>query len=123
MPSRAVLLLLAVAILGAGALWAVLRPEPGPARLSVAQLTENQETYDGRYVRTDGFVRRFGPEDGALRLHYVVEDHLFNRVKLDGADPAPFVGRAVEVVGRFRFTEGRGRVIEVERLAPAQPKT
>ncbi|HKY76235.1 MAG TPA: hypothetical protein VJS45_08855 [Acidimicrobiia bacterium] len=118
-PSRTVLVALVLALLGTGVLWVVLRPEPGPRRVSVAELTASQEAHDGRYVRTEGVVRRFGPEDGALRLHYVVEDDVANRVKLVGADPAPLVGRAVEVVGRFRFTEELGRFIEVERLAPA----
>ncbi len=63
-------------------------------------------------------VQRFGPEDGALRLHYVIADDADNRVRLDGGDPARFVGRAVEVVGLFRLTESVGRTIDVETIEP-----
>lgn len=114
------LLAAAAVILGAAAAWQAASGGDGvPQRLSLAQLAFGQEDYDGRLVRTGGVVQRFGPEDGALRLHYVIADEADNRVKLEGGDPARFVGRAVEVVGRFRMTETAGRTIDVERIEPA----
>jgi hypothetical protein len=61
-------------------------------------------------------VQRFGPADGARRLHFVIADDADNRVRLIGIDPAPYVGQAVEVVGRFRLTETSGRTIDVEGI-------
>ena len=108
---------LAAVAVALGALWLVADWEdPGPADLTLAQLAFGQEDYDGELVRTAGVVRRFGPEDGATRLHFVVEDADANRVELRGGDPAAYEGRAVVVVGRFRFTEAEGRVIDVERI-------
>ena len=107
---------LAVAVV-VGALWLVSdRDGSGPADVTLAQLSFGQEDYDGERVRTGGVVRRFGPEDGATRLHYVIEDEASNRVELDGGDAARYEGRTVEVVGRFRFSETEGRVIDVERI-------
>lgn len=114
----AVLLLAAVAVVGLGAAVAwqqVVGDDPRPERLTLADLVFGQEDYSGRRVRTSGVVQRFGPEDGALRLHYVISDEADNRVRLEGGDPARYVGRVVDVVGRFRMTD-RGRTIDVERI-------
>ena len=119
-PIRAVALVIIIAaifVVGTAAAWTALRRgDPAPERLTLGQLAFGQEDYDGRLVRTGGVVRRFGPEDGALRLHYVIEDGSLNRVRLAGGNPAGFVGRAVQVVGRFRFTETTGRTIDVEQI-------
>ena len=93
--------------------------DPRPERLTLAKLVFGQEDLSGRRVRTEGVVQRFGPEDGALRLHYVIADEADNRVRLVGDDVARYVGRAVEVVGRFRMTETSGRTIDLERIEPA----
>ena len=115
-PWVAVLTVVAVGV-GAVAAWrAVLGADSRPERITLAQLALGQEDYSGRRVRTGGVVQRFGPADGALRLHYVIADEADNRVKLVGGDPARYVGRAVEVVGRFRMTEAAGRVIDVHRI-------
>jgi hypothetical protein len=118
--------LLIVVATGAGAasVWrAVSGGERRPEQLTLAQLVFGQEDFSGRRIRTSGVVQRFGPEDGALRLHYVIADKADHRVKLDGGDPARFVGRAVEVVGRFRMTETAGRTIDVEQIEPGgQPR-
>ena len=111
--------LLAAAAIGVAAVAAWRAPgggDRGPERLTVAELSFGQEDYSGRRVRTGGVVQRFGPEDGALRLHYVIADEAGNRVKLVGGDPARYVGRAVEVLGRFHMVEAVGRTIEVERI-------
>ena len=121
MRTRALVLVIVAAIAVMGtvvARTAVRRGDHAPERLTLAQLAFGQEDYDGRVVRTGGVVRRFGPEDGALHLHYVIEDEAQNRVKLVGGDPARFIGRPVEVVGRFRFSDTAGRTIDVERLDP-----
>lgn len=116
-----VVVLAAAAVVGGGAasVWRARSGGAGaPERLTLAQLVFGQEDYSGRRVRTSGVVQRFGPEDGAIRLHYVIADESDHRVKLDGGDPARFVGRAVEVVGRFRLTERTGRTIDVEQIEP-----
>lgn len=90
--------------------------EPRPEPLTLAQLAFGQEDYSGRRVRTRGVVQRFGPTDGARRLHYVVADDADNRVRLVGIDPAPYVGQAVEVVGRFLMTDTSGRTLDVDHI-------
>ena len=88
-----------------------------PVGATVAELVVNQEGYDGRRVETAGVVRRFGPADGATRLHYVVEDQLSNRVAIVPNDVAErYTGQPVTVVGSFRFSEQDGRTIEIERI-------
>lgn len=90
----------------------------GPKTLSPAELSFAQEDYAGRLVATAGVVRRFGADQGATRLHLVLEDERQNRVELEGGGAERYVGRRVVVVGRFRFQEGSGRWIEVERIRP-----
>jgi hypothetical protein len=91
--------------------------ESGPTETSVAELVAKQEDYVGRLVETRGVVRRFGPEEGATRLHYVVEDKEANRVALVPNDTAaPYTGQEVLVVGSFRFSEQDGRNIQIERI-------
>ena len=103
--------------LGAAFVWRGLRnEESGPEPLTLAQLAFGQEDYSDRRVRTGGVVERFGPGEGARRLHYVIADEADNRVRLIGIDPVSYVGEAVEVVGRFRMTETFGRTLEVERI-------
>jgi hypothetical protein len=103
--------------LGGAFVWRGLRTEEsGPEPLTLAQLAFGQEDYSGRRVRTGGVVERFGPAEGARRLHFVIADGADNRVRLVGIDPASYVGQAVEVVGRFRMTETFGRTLDVERI-------
>lgn len=108
---RPVLLVLALLLAGCG-------PDgpAGPVMLTPAELAFAQEDYAGELVETAGTVRRFGPEDGATRLHFVVEDPEQNRIQLDGGDPERFVGQPVVVVGRFRYADATGRHIEVEEI-------
>jgi hypothetical protein len=90
-----------------------------PARVTLAELVADQDDYDGRRVETAGVVRRFGEADGATKLHYVVEDQQSNRVAIVPNGVAePHTGRQVVVVGLFRFSEGQGRSIEIERIEP-----
>jgi hypothetical protein len=87
--------------------------------VALAELVADQDDYDGRRVETTGVVRRFAEADGATRLHYVVEDQHANRVAIVPTDVAePHTGRPVVVVGLFRFSEGQGRSIEIERIEP-----
>ena len=91
-----------------------------PVRVMLAELVPDQDDYDGRRVETAGVVRRFGEADGATRLHYVVEDQRANRVAIVPDEVAEsHTGRQVVVVGLFRFSEGQGRSIEIERIEPA----
>lgn len=115
-PVVAALVVLAVG-LGASFVWRGLRnQESRPEPLTLAQLAFGQEDYSGRRVRTGGVVERLGPAEGARRLHYVIADEADNRVRLLGIDADPYVGNAVDVVGRFRMTETLGRTLEVERI-------
>lgn len=117
-PLLAVLVVVAVGA-AASVAWRGLRSgESRPEPLTLAQLAFGQEDYSGRRVRTGGVVERFGPGEGARRLHYVIADEADNGVRLVGADAASYVGQAVEVVGRFRMTETLGRTLEVERIEP-----
>ncbi len=116
----AVAILAAVASLGLALFWVASRDGGRrPEQLSLAQLAFGQEDYSGRLVHVAGVVQRFGPEDGALRLHYVIADTADNRVRLIGGDPARYLGQVVDVTGRFRFSETAGRTIDVETIGPA----
>lgn len=91
--------------------------DSGPARVTLAELVAGQEDYDGRLVETRGVVRRFGEAEGATTLHYVVEDHVANRVALRPNDVAErYAGQDVVVVGSFRSREQEGRSIEIQRI-------
>jgi hypothetical protein len=88
-----------------------------PVRVSLAELVEEQNGYQGRRVQTAGVVRRFDEAGGATKLHYVIEDEHANRVAILPNDIAErHTGQRVLVVGAFRFSEGRGREIEIERI-------
>ena len=116
---RSLLALLVTVALGVTAVVAWRAPggaDGGAEYLTLAELAFAQEDYSGRRVRTGGVVQRFGPDDGALRLHYVIADEADHRVKLVGGDPARYVGQAVEVTGRFRMVQAAGRTIEVEHI-------
>lgn len=112
------LAVLAIVVAAAAAGWLLIGDGSGGGvtSLTPGALTSAAEDYDGDRVRTAGVVRRFGPEDGATRLHFVIEDENQNRVGLIGGDPAAHIGRTVVVVGTFRFAPDRGRWIEVERI-------
>lgn len=115
-PLLAVLVVVTVGVAAAVA-WRGLRSGGSPPEpITLAQLAFGQEDYSGRRVRTGGVVERFGPAEGARRLHYVIADEADNRVRLVGIDAAPYVGQAVVVVGRFRMTETLGRTLEVESV-------
>jgi cytochrome c-type biogenesis protein CcmE len=89
----------------------------GPVKATLAELVTKQEDYVGRRVETGGMVRRFGQEEGATRLHYVVEDKEANRVALIPNDTAgPYTGQEVVVVGSFQFSEQDGRSIRIESI-------
>lgn len=84
---------------------------------TLAELVANQEGYDDRPVETNGVVRRFGAEEGATRLHYVVEDQRANRVAIVPNSMAErHTGQEVTVAGFFHFSEQEGRRIEITRI-------
>lgn len=81
--------------------------------MSLAELAEAQEQWDGRLVHTRGTVRTF-----AEPLHYWIEDADHNRVELlPHEEVAALVGTPVEVTGRFTFREGEGRRIAVDEVS------
>jgi hypothetical protein len=90
----------------------------GDSSVSLAQLAAKQESYAGKYVRTHGIVREF--EGGYVGLHYVIEDSQSNRVLIQPpAVAAPYVGRDVTVVGRFKWHAEGGRYIDADRVEPS----
>ena len=85
-----------------------------PVAVSLATLATYQEAYQGKQVRTEGVVRMFEPP-----RHCGIEDDQSTRVALEPvARVAPLLGWEVRVVGRFRFDDRMGRVIEVKEIAP-----
>lgn len=86
------------------------------AEVPLPVLANNPAAHDERRVATRGVVRRF--EDPR---HYWIEDEDLHRVELFPHERiATYLGEAVRVEGRFRFspTEGRRLMLErVERLS------
>lgn len=84
----------------------------GIAEVTLAELTTDQEGYDGRFVRVEGIVRAF--EDPP---HAWIEDAELNRVELQPLGSVePHVGERIRVEGRFTFRDDEGRRIVVEDL-------
>ena len=105
-----------LAILFAGLWLTACSDEEGVAEVPLPVLATQPAAHDDSRVATQGVVRHF--EDP---LHYWIEDEDLHRVEvLPHARIAPYLGEAVRVEGRFRFspTEGRRLTLErVERLA------
>jgi hypothetical protein len=86
-----------------------------PSNVSLAQLTTNEDAYDGRDIITEGTVRQFEDPDGTV--YDVIEDSRPNRVELKPASAASdYVGHQVELMGTFHFDDQDGRSITVERV-------
>lgn len=89
--------------------------DDSPVDVSLATLARQEDAYKGRLVRTQGVVRTFEQP-----RHYWIEDDYPNRVALEPEElVAPWLGQEVRVVGRFDFDERKGRVIEIEEIAPS----
>lgn len=83
--------------------------------VSLAQLSANQESYNGDQVSTSGTVREFS--DGGT-TYYVLEDADQDRVALEPAnEAAPYAGEDVTVTGRFTFGQETGRRIDVTTIS------
>lgn len=88
-----------------------------PTAVALAELATDEHAYLGETVQVVGTVRVFGEEPS--RRHYVIEDRRQHRVALvPGQDAAGFVGRRVEVVGRFDFSDTTGRLIRLDIIEP-----
>lgn len=112
--SRARQLLTGGLLLVLALLTACVNGQDRPIAVSLDELARKEASYDGKLVRTQGVVRSF-----ERPRHYWIEDAGLQRVGLVPGDVvAPLVDREVHVVGRFRFDERTGRVIEVERIEP-----
>lgn len=84
----------------------------GPFDVTLAALTEQQDAWIGRSVRTEGVVRTFDAP-----RHYWIEDPDLNRVELLPMDlVADLVGSTVRVTGQFTFRDDQGRQIHVEEV-------
>lgn len=95
----------------------------GTKQVSLAQLAENQETYDAQQVSTSGVIRK--ESNGSGGSVFLLSDGRGDLVELEPAGKAaPYIGRRVEVGGRFELDPRVGRVIEDSRisaLAVGQP--
>lgn len=75
-------------------------------------LADNPAAHDDSRVATQGVVRRF-----EAPLHYWIEDEDLNRVEIFPHERiAPFLGEAVRVEGRFRFSTSEGRRLTLESV-------
>ncbi|QFU02022.1 hypothetical protein FIU83_10255 [Halomonas sp. THAF5a] len=82
------------------------------AEVPLPVLASNPAAHDGRRVATSGVVRRF-----EAPRHYWIEDEDLHRVELfPHARIAPYLGGAVRVEGRFRFSPTEGRRLTLERV-------
>ena len=91
----------------------------GSKQVSLAQLAESQQVYDAEQVSTSGVVREErGGRGGSV---FLLSDGRGDLVELEpAAKAAPYIGRRVEVSGRFELDPRVGRVIEDSRVsAPA----
>ena len=87
----------------------------GPEDVSLAQLADRQEAYDGHHVHTRGLVHRL--QDVAGPYYYVIEDAQQHDAELQpGTTAAKYEGRQVEVVGVFHFSERSGRSITIDAV-------
>jgi hypothetical protein len=104
---------LAWTILGVTLIAGALLAACGPPAISLSQLVDHQEQYDGRTLTTSGSVRHFTDGGG----YDVVEDATGNRVLIrPGSAVSGYVGRSVTVTGRFSIDPSVGRVISVDSV-------
>jgi hypothetical protein len=87
---------------------------PAYQQLDLSMLVMQQNRLTGRAIRTHGMVRGFaGPR------HYWVEDGQLNRVALEpGELAAAWLGRQVEVAGRFYYHPEEGRRLVLDAIQP-----
>lgn len=91
----------------------------GTRDASLAELTQQQESWDGQRTRVQGMLRSFDDP-----VHYWIEDEDLNRLELvphDGLEP--LVGARIQVEGVFTFKETEGRRIQVEELTALDGST
>jgi hypothetical protein len=86
----------------------------GAQEVTIAELVEDQEGYDGDLVVVEGVVHRYDDP-----LHYWLEDDAVNRVEVEphGAVEER-VGESVRVRGEYHFRPDQGRVITIAELEP-----
>ncbi len=86
------------------------------AEVSLANLADYQQGYDGRDVVTEGVVRTFDDP-----RHYWIEDDDLNRVAIEpDRSVADHVGERVRVQGRFSASPEAGRLIEAQAVSPLE---
>lgn len=105
---------IALAVLLAAGLAACQPDSPILPDVSLAELTQQPQLYDGQTVRTRGTVRSF-PQP----RHYWLEGTLTQRVGLLPAEQiAAHVNRQVTVTGRFSYSPQRGRYLHIDAIMP-----
>ncbi len=99
------------------ALWLSGCSEKPPSEVSAAFLLLHSETYQGRQVILEGWVR--GMQDPE---HYWLEDDQQRRIALHPAQTAqPFLDQPVRVTGRFNADLQRGRRLSEIQIDPVSP--
>ena len=88
----------------------------GNPEVTLKQLAESQQDYDGQGVLTRGIVRHERDPDGSN--YFVLADPHGMLVGLDPAQKAlPFEGRLVHVTGVFQVKPGFGRIIHITSIS------
>ena len=84
----------------------------GTARVTLAELVDDPDRYDGREVVTEGVVQVW--EDP---FHHWIEDVEDHRVEVEPDELVEdLVGARVRVRGEFRFDPEQGRAITIDHL-------
>lgn len=91
--------------------------EDAVVEVTLAELRARPQAYDGQQVRVRGMVRSFDAP-----RHYWLEGAPRDRVGLQPAERvAAHVDRQVTVVGRYSYSERRGRQLVVEAIEGFDP--
>lgn len=100
---------------------------PGPRSVTLTNLAETPERWNGSEIRITGTLRSYIARKGYPE-HFWVEDETLDRVGVEGAGQGadwrnelhPLVGWTVELEGTFRYDRRAGRRIEVASIASAR---
>jgi hypothetical protein len=88
----------------------------GRPEVTLQQLAQSQQDYDGQGVLTRGIVRHERDPDGSN--YFVLSDPHGTLVGLEPVQKvSPFEGRLVHVTGVFQVKPGFGRIIHVTSIS------
>ncbi len=111
MRSTVISALAAVALLGIGGC------QPEPVAVTLEELADAQDVYDGQNVIAEGLVQTFDDP-----RHFWIEDPQQHRVELLPMSLVEdFVGQRLRVTGTFTFRDDEGRRIQISELHLLDP--